>query len=196
MGDTSQDYNIKFDGWQKGSEYWSSLIKLNNYSSLLEVGTCEGGSIIRFVDCGIRYIHCIDVWKNEEHKKRFDYNKNIMLKKHKDLTIKEYQGWSYKILSEMLLTEYKLFDIVYIDASHYPHNTLLDGCMAFRLLRVGGTILFDDYEWIRTRFGDADDTPKIAVDCFEQTHKKYIERIPVHPYQRAWRKIENLKNYG
>lgn len=39
------------------------------------------------------------------------------------------------------------FDLVYVDASHTAIDTLMDGLLAWRLLKQGGYMLFDDYDW-------------------------------------------------
>lgn len=41
------------------------------------------------------------------------------------------------------------FDLVYIDGSHLRLDVLSDASMAWRLLREGGVMVFDDYEWDR-----------------------------------------------
>ena len=40
-----------------------------------------------------------------------------------------------------------LFDLVYIDGSHSAKDVLLDSLLAWRLLRPGGAMIWDDYEW-------------------------------------------------
>lgn len=39
------------------------------------------------------------------------------------------------------------FDFIYIDGDHDPATTLADASMAWNLLRSGGVMLFDDYEY-------------------------------------------------
>lgn len=39
------------------------------------------------------------------------------------------------------------FDFIYIDGSHNCMNVLRDGVYAFDLLKQGGSITFDDYNW-------------------------------------------------
>jgi hypothetical protein len=38
------------------------------------------------------------------------------------------------------------FDLIYIDGNHEPHYVLEDAVLAFRKLKVGGYLVFDDYE--------------------------------------------------
>jgi len=66
-----------------------------------------------------------------------------------------------------LLTEAavdNLFDLVYIDASHRADDVITDAVMSFRLLKPGGLLIFDDYEW-ELRPSPLD-RPKIAIDAF------------------------------
>ena len=39
------------------------------------------------------------------------------------------------------------YDFAYIDGSHLAGDTLEDAVLAFRLLRKGGIMIFDDYTW-------------------------------------------------
>lgn len=55
------------------------------------------------------------------------------------------------------------FDLVYVDGSHMCADVLFDALLAFELLRPGGVIVFDDYEWDRYRHNPACH-PKRAVD--------------------------------
>ena len=38
------------------------------------------------------------------------------------------------------------FDLIYIDSSHKPAQTLLEATLCFELLQPGGLLLFDDYD--------------------------------------------------
>lgn len=40
----------------------------------------------------------------------------------------------------------KSLDIIYIDSSHKPDQTLLESTLCFELLRTGGFLLWDDYD--------------------------------------------------
>jgi predicted O-methyltransferase YrrM len=67
------------------------------------------------------------------------------------------------------------FDAIYIDGDHRAPEVLEDGVLAWRLLKSGGILLFDDYRWApkgRSRC----DRPKVAVDAFLAV---YAERMEV-----------------
>ena len=53
---------------------------------------------------------------------------------------------SYLALSQ-LIQQKQEFDFVYVDGDHDPATTLTDASMAWGLLRSGGVMLFDDYEY-------------------------------------------------
>ena len=56
------------------------------------------------------------------------------------------------------------FDLIYIDASHIAIDVLHDAVLSWRLLALGGTIIFDDYGWK----GYLEDclNPRIAIKAF------------------------------
>jgi len=66
--------------------------------------------------------------------------------------------------------------LIYIDASHYAPDVLSDAVIAFKLLKPGGMLIFDDYLWS----GDENIVyyPKIAIDAFTNIFSKHIKLIP------------------
>ena len=78
-----------------------------------------------------------------------------------------------------------VFDFVYVDGSHRSDDTFLDAELAWRVLGLGGLMLFDDYEW-PTR-SDAhpcnplskDDVehPKGGIDAFLAVHTHDMEVV-------------------
>jgi len=57
------------------------------------------------------------------------------------------------------------FDIIYIDGSHDAADCHEDAVLAWRLLKNGGILIFDDYLYNANAFV-AVDKPKIAIDTF------------------------------
>ncbi|PZO55779.1 MAG: hypothetical protein DCF16_01505 [Alphaproteobacteria bacterium] len=60
------------------------------------------------------------------------------------------------------------YDIAYVDGSHQAPDVLIDSVLAFKLLRVGGIMVFDDYLWHMEAAGKQDlvNMPKLAIDAF------------------------------
>ena len=46
-----------------------------------------------------------------------------------------------------LLDEDQKFDVIYVDGSHFADDVLTDGINAWRLLKQGGIMIFDDLLW-------------------------------------------------
>jgi len=82
-----------------------------------------------------------------------------------------------------------LFDFAYIDGSHWPCDVLEDAVLAFRRLKVGGVLGFDDYLWNDPSFNEHG-TPKIAIDAFLTCYVHKLEVLE-HGYQVWIRKTSD-----
>ena len=70
------------------------------------------------------------------------------------------------------------YDFIYVDADHTAASALIDGELAFRLLKSGGILAFDDYEW---GLGlPASLTPKLGISLFTERHASEIELITLN----------------
>jgi predicted O-methyltransferase YrrM len=78
------------------------------------------------------------------------------------------------------------FDFAYIDGDHRAFAVIEDAIHAFRLLKFGGILIFDDYLWTG---GSRDiDNPRIAIDAFLEINKgRYV--VLHKAYQLIIRKI-------
>lgn len=68
-----------------------------------------------------------------------------------------------------------LFDFVYVDAAHDAMNVLRDSVLAFDMLKPGGIMVWDDYEW--TVMQQPVDRPKLAIDAFLTCYARQVEVI-------------------
>jgi predicted O-methyltransferase YrrM len=80
------------------------------------------------------------------------------------------------------------FDFIYVDASHDAMNVLRDTVLAFDLLKEGGTLIWDDYEW--QVMPEAVDRPKIAITAFLECYAKQLEIVSFGGWQVCIRKIK------
>ena len=71
------------------------------------------------------------------------------------------------------------FDVVLVDASHEAADVMMDGVMAFPLLKVGGVMIFDDYKW--EKLVQAYYRPKVAIDGFIEVMRPYVRVL-----KRGW----------
>jgi len=80
------------------------------------------------------------------------------------------------------------FDFISVDGSHQAADVLADAVLAFRLLRSGGVMAFDDYLWAPVRRGMENPlvTPKAAVDAFTTIHSQQMRIIPNLPLYQLY----------
>jgi hypothetical protein len=76
------------------------------------------------------------------------------------------RGYSNEVLPTL---EDNFFDIIYIDGNHEPEYVLEDAVLAFRKLKVGGYLIFDDYGW------GGPDLTKRGIDGFLNGYHKRIQ---------------------
>lgn len=158
--------------WFKGHEAnWKRILGTYSFENCLEIGSYEGQSTLGILSLFPKSnITCIDTWKGEEQgydedytpiKQRFE--NNIASVKHK-VTILETTSADGLV---NLLYHKKQFDLVYIDGSHHSADVMVDAVLSFRLLKVGGIIVFDDYGWNTYKEPHLlHKNPKFAIDSF------------------------------
>jgi predicted O-methyltransferase YrrM len=173
---------------QTARSMWDRIIPQLNPRKILEIGSYEGASACYLIDTlgsesGLE-IHCVDSWEGgfehadiDMHKVKNTFNDNIELAKSNAKTAVYMHV--HNVLSEhalpALLDLYRsYFDLIYIDGSHQAPDVLFDAVNSFKLLKVGGLIIFDDYVWNRI---DPINSPKIAIDAFVNIYCRKIELI-------------------
>ena len=94
------------------------------------------------------------------------------------------EGPSAEVLRTLPL---RSFDIIYVDGSHKADDVLIDAVLSFEVLKDGGVIIFDDYEW-ETQL-PAELRPKLSIDFFltmfrsrltvlSKTHQLVVQKRP------------------
>lgn len=132
---------------------------------VLEVGSYEGQSALFWHRFFGAEVMCIDKWETfadgvqsaQEVEANFDLNV-------KGLPIDSVKGDSTAALN-LLHAEKKVYDLVYIDGDHRRNQVMIDTCLAWRLLRRGGIMIWDDWHDYEPQVDDAD-RPESAIRCF------------------------------
>lgn len=165
------EYEFTSDWFSHHSKQWLSL--LSNYIGqphvrYLEIGAYEGRSVVWMFENILTGKNasavCLDIWEDPAVAERFDLNVA-------EFNIKKLVGDSYSQLINISSSE--AFDIIYIDGSHEARDVMADAVLAFRLLNVGGTFIFDDYRW--NLRGRVDVLPKIAINGFLAAYAPVID---------------------
>ncbi|MEI6240815.1 MAG: class I SAM-dependent methyltransferase [Planctomycetia bacterium] len=187
-------YEFTSDWFTHVEPTWRELTRDVKPRVILEIGSFEGRSACWMIDtlpglagAGIDLV-CIDRWahgpgrqpdpgapvEGNPVEERFDRNVSRAVKKASHpVTVRKIKGPSIMGLAKLLLDGRSgSFDMVYVDGGHGAPDVLADAVLAFRLLRVGGLMIFDDYLWAndRVRPDDILRTPKPAIDAFLNVH--------------------------
>ncbi len=93
-------------------------------------------------------------------------------------------GFSQEELRKLPLDNY---DVIYIDGDHRAGPVLEDAVLSWRLLKVNGVMIFDDYGWELSR--PAPDRPLMGADFFLEAFRSRFEVIH-REYQLILRKID------
>ena len=178
------------------------LKDLNKESELhfLEIGCYEGKSTTWFIDNyrknGKSTITCVDPWlpysqvdnKDVEFnlngvKDRFEHNVKTTGKIDK-VVIKH--GKSNEMLFDSEVRG-KQYDLIFIDGNHTTKYVMEDSVLSWGLLKIGGIMVFDDYQW---RLHQRETLrPKLAVDSFCKVYGDYLQ-IVYNGYRLAIKKIK------
>lgn len=183
---------------QKFGEDWFTRfnlmwnVVLNEFKPLryLEIGSYEGRSTCYMIDRCSKYgpmnIYCVDTWMGgPEHHGRdfvdvealFDNNTALEISKAENpVTLHKRKGFSYVELSKLIAEDVEKFDMVYVDGSHKAVDALLDGVLSFKLLKVGGVLIFDDFLAEHTE-EQKFDYPRIGIESFLEVHANKLNNI-------------------
>lgn len=100
---------------------------------------------------------------------RFDFNLRQTGSAHK---VRKVVACSQEALRTLPFSTYSF---IYIDGSHKAANVLEDAILAWPLLKEGGLLTFDDYEWD----GDPDplNCPGIGINAFLETFQAHYATV-------------------
>jgi predicted O-methyltransferase YrrM len=161
---TADWFGGNIENWQR---FLSHLVGQANIA-FLEIGCYEGRATIWLLGNVLTHetakIDCIDVFYDESCERRFEHNIRTALG---DKKVKKIKGSSQEILRHLPFHHY---DVIYIDGSHAAPDVLEDAVLAFRLLKHGGIMIFDDYEWDAHQ--DQLLLPKMAVNAFLEIYQR------------------------
>jgi len=177
------DFTVDWIGHH--AETWRNLLRMFNPEKILEVGSCEGRSACFFINNCPRLhdLHCLDTWDNGNYfevlggfEQRFMNNINEALRERK-IKLTMLKGKSHIGLASLIAEKENYFDVAYIDASHVAEDVLTDAVLAYRLVREGGLIMFDDYAWYDPNDRDVLARPKIAIDAFSNVMANHLAPV-------------------
>jgi predicted O-methyltransferase YrrM len=176
---SSDHYEFTSDWVGRNVVHWEkALASMKGKADLraLEVGSYEGRSAVWFLENILTHprssITCVDIFGIPVVEARFDRNTSAAKFSNK---IVKFKGRSDEALKQFKPAS---FDFIYIDGSHVAKDVLVDAVLAWELLKPGGVIIFDDYEWNGrdARLG-RHRRPMLAIDAFLEVYNPYAERL-------------------
>ena len=148
---------------------------------ILEIGSWQGSSAIVF-NCLYpnAQITCVDPWDASDEmdmalnpESLFDKNTAYFADRLRKLKL-----YSLPALAK-LIADGETFDFIYIDGNHFEDDVLVDTYLAWRVLEVGGVLVWDDYFWqLRAYQGR---NPKPSIDHFVKRHRNELKVLSAYP---------------
>lgn len=175
---------------------WREILARWKPVKVLEIGAFEGQASCFLIETIGEYadplIHCIDTWQGGEEHAHIDMNvieshfhHNVRLANTKignRASITIYKGPSeYWLVNLLANGAANSFDLIYIDGSHQAPDVLFDIVLSYRLCKIGGLMICDDYLWRME--GTLLHEPKISLDAFTNIYRDKISILMAPLYQ-------------
>lgn len=179
--------------WEKHLKKYAGFPGLQ----ILEIGCFEGMATCWLLDEVLTdndaRITCIDIFegvldfqiKNPEKHRVIERNFDVNIDRNgAGYKVNKIVGYSQEVMRSLPLNS---FDIVYIDGSHKASDVLEDAVISWRLVKPGGLIIFDDYNFV------FEDHPEwntgLAIDAFMKLFADRIKVIEIDQRQVFLEKI-------
>jgi len=193
----TQDWFVQY------MEIWPAIFRNHGWNpdepkSILEIGCFEGLATCWMLSNLLKHpdskIVCIDTFEGgEEHLQagvkmgqvRERFSRNVSKCGRVD-SVRVLEERSDEGLMRLLQEKQEPFDFIYVDGSHMAFDVLGDLILSYKLLKIGGLCICDDYLWEGQ--SDPRHTPKMAVDSFTSIISGQIENVPVINTQFAFKR--------
>lgn len=188
--------NTWFDNSARSN--WEHIIPQLRPNRVLEIGSYEGASACWLIEAlgrlGLDLI-CIDTWSGgAEHanvdmlavEMRFISNVRAASEGMDKVRVTRMKERSETALARLICEDPRpLFDFIYVDGSHQSQDVLSDAVLAFKLLRPGGVMAFDDYLWTDGSASGENpiQSPKLAIDAFTNIYGNQLKILSLPLYQ-------------
>ena len=177
-------------------DWYKVLDKFKNEKlKYLEIGSFEGNSAL-FV---IKYFKnfslvCVDQWKQLDERdgsrEGYEHLPIDTIERNFDDNLKNYNSRfvKKKISSDLFFVKnVELFDIIFIDGSHYAKDVWNDCLNSWSILKKNGILILDDYFW--KGYEDLQDNPAFAINKFLKKIKNEYKVIRLTKFQLFLKKI-------
>lgn len=152
---TAREGSFSTDWFDKNIDSWLEILapyKKSERFDFLEIGAWEGRATLflmaTYPNC---HVTALDTWAGADEHAVLEQTKNIEQKFDRNLAghgarLRKIKNDSLLGLPQ-LVHENKSYDVIYVDGSHYSDDVLHDAINAWKLVKPGGVIIFDDFMW-------------------------------------------------
>ncbi|MFM7423404.1 MAG: tetratricopeptide repeat protein [Elainella sp.] len=176
-----REYRFTHDWFTHNIPVWTEHLQrfVDAEVNALEIGSFEGMSTCWLLDYILTHpqarLTCIDLYFQEN----FDIN---VAKTGAPEKIIKLAAESHACLASL---EPATYDLIYIDGNHLADHAQRDAALSWPLLKPGGLLIFDDYEWSDANYPGQE--TKVGIDAFIVSVRPQIE-ILYQGYQLIARK--------
>jgi hypothetical protein len=156
-------FSSRIPQWKRDLAHFAGAPNLR----FLEIGSFEGHSAGWLIDNILTHnsaqLVCVDIFENKRAESLYDLNISLSGASHR---VTKRVGSSEDELAKL---EKNSFDFIYVDGCHEQVSVLQDGVLAWRLLKSGGIMIFDDYQLAEDPLLNliySDEHPEVAIDAF------------------------------
>jgi len=178
---------MNFEGnTYRTAENWNHVFSPQDIPiNYLEIGVNKGSNLFSVAESYAKHpdsrIYGIDPWEDyEEYEEYKNKQENIYKSFLNNLAIYPdnnkisiFKNYSHKVIPQF---KDQYFDIIYIDGNHNPEYILEDAVLSFRKLKVGGIMIFDDYDWTMS---DESHNTMHGVEAFLRAYQNRIYKEEV-----------------
>lgn len=198
--------NLNEDGFVFTSDWFSPNIPLwqdvlghmrGQPVHALEVGSYQGMSAVWAMFNILTHpnatLTCVDTWEGAYMYTPAQKRELMAVFNHNTLSFGDRIIKKRGVSQEVLRTyaPRPQFDYVYVDGDHRAVSVLEDAVLAFKLLKVGGVLIFDDYKWDLPV--PEIDRPFMAIDAFMKLYEPQVQVLHV-AYQVYLKKVAEVVN--
>ncbi|NJR64219.1 MAG: tetratricopeptide repeat protein [Leptolyngbyaceae cyanobacterium CRU_2_3] len=167
---TSRNYQFSHDWFTHNIPIWTQYLEPfahRPHVQALEIGSFEGMSACWLLDHILTHptagLACIDRYFQDK------FYSNVTQTGASE-RITQFTGESHNVLADLNSVTY---DLIYIDGCHLADFVQRDAELSWRLLKLGGVMIFDDYQWTDPNHPGQD--CKLGIDTFLASVANQIE---------------------
>lgn len=175
-----------YPNWFESGAKYNFATQLADYTGkpnlrFLQIGVFTGDASVWLLDNILTgensELTDVDTWKGSDEDVHHSMDFYDVWKTYQEKINGYNNVWNYKMTSNQFFKDAQdmEFDFIYIDGAHTASAVIDDAVHAWQVLKSGGILAFDDYEWSHPD-GDLA-MPRKAIDFFIWAKQKELDVI-------------------